>query len=148
MATVTGGSKMMDALRRMERNVRKAKSVKVGYVATQTYPDGTSLPMVAAINEYGAPSRGQPPRPFFRNMIAKHKSEWPEAMAAALRMNDYDAAKALGLVGEAIKGQLQQSIRDFTDPPNAPSTIRAKGHDHPLIDTRFLLQNPAVEIEK
>jgi hypothetical protein len=34
-----------------------------------------------AVQEFGAPSRNIPPRPFFRNMIARKRNEWPTAVA-------------------------------------------------------------------
>jgi hypothetical protein len=79
-----------------------------------------------------------PPRPFFRNMIAAKSREWPAAIATQLRAKDYDARAALDVVGEAIGGQLQASIKALTSPPNAPSTIQRKGFDDPLIDTGYM----------
>ena len=141
MATVRGGEKLEAALRDLSRKVAKPASVKVGFLAKSTYPDGTPVAMIAAINEYGAPSRGQPPRPFFRRMIAAKQGEWPVAVAGLLKANDLDAARALDLAGAAIAGQLRQSIRDLTDPPLAASTIRRKGFEKPLIDRGHMLNS-------
>src|SRR5262249_53586908 len=80
-----------------------------------TYPDGTPVAMVAALDEFG--SEKAPPRPFFRNMVAAKSDEWPPAIAALLKANDYDAAKALELAGSGIKSQLQESIIDTVAPP-------------------------------
>src|SRR6478672_3144351 len=84
MATVSGGDRWAQRLREIAVRLGTNPEVKVGFFENSTYPDGTSVPMVAAINEFGAPSRGQPPRPFMRNTIAKHRSEWPKAAAALL----------------------------------------------------------------
>ena len=98
------------------------------------------MALVAAVNEYGkAPS--QPPRPFFRNMIAQHSEEWPDAVTKLLRSNDYAADETLAGMGELIKGELQQSIVDFTSPALKPSTVAAKGFDKPLVDTGVMLRS-------
>lgn len=123
------------------RRLSTASTVEVGFLEKASYPDGTSVPLVAAINEYGAPSRGQPPRPFFRRMIAQKSPEWPNATARLLETNDFDARRTLEQVGAAIKGQLQQSIVDLVDPPLAPATVARKGFDKPLINTSNMLKS-------
>lgn len=147
MATLRGGKEFENALRKLAKNIARPASVKVGFLEKSKYPDGTPVAMIAAINEYGAPSRAQPPRPFFRRMIADKQGEWPEAIAKLLRANDLDAVKTLDLAGAAIAGQLRQSIRDLRDPPLAPSTIRRKGFSKPLIDTGFMLGSVDHEVK-
>lgn len=141
MATLKGGDKLADVLKTIGAKASKAKSVQVGFLENSTYPDGTSVPMVAAIQEFGAPKVGIPPRPYFRNMIAAKSKQWPKATAELLKDNDYDAAKTLGLVGEGVKGQLQQSIVDTNTPPNAPATIARKGAAKPLVDSGHMLNS-------
>ena len=131
--TIRGGAKLDSAMRELAAKVEKPASVKVGFLSGATYPAGTPVAMIAAINEFGAPSRGQPPRPFMRNAVAKYSKEWPAAVAGFLKSNGYDAARALDLLGAEIAGQVRQSIVDLVSPPLAESTIRAKGFDKPLI---------------
>ena len=133
MASVIGGTKLETALKSIAANVATAKEVQIGFLAGATYPDGTSVPMVAALNEFGIPSKNQPPRPFFRQMIASKSGEWPKAVAGLLKANDFDASKSLDQAGGAIAAQLRQSVTDFSSPPLAASTIKAKGFDKPLI---------------
>ncbi len=147
MATLSGGAKLEAALKRIARNLDKARELRVGFLEGATYPDGTSVPMVAAINEFGAPSRGIPPRPFFRRMIATNSGGWPDTIEAALKANDYDAEKALGLLGAEMVGQVQQSIIDLIDPPLAPATIARKGFAKPLIETSHMLHSVDFEVE-
>lgn len=141
-----GGTKLAETLAKYAAGVTNAQSVKVGFLAGASYPDGTSVASVAAFNEFGVPSRGQPPRPFFRTMIADKKDEWGPALGDALSANGGDAHKALELVGEGIKGQLQASIVALESPPLAPSTIKAKGFAKPLIDTGHMLNSVGVEV--
>ena len=147
MARVSGGKKLERAMAALSRKVAKPATLRVGFLEKATYPNGTPVAIIAAINEFGAPSRGQPPRPFFRNMIAAKSGEWPEAIAGLLKANDLDAAKTLDLAGAAIAGQLRQSIVDLVSPPLAASTIRRKGHSKPLVDTGHMLKSVDHEVK-
>ena len=171
MATVTGGDRLKAALAKFGAGIGNATSVKVGFLEGSQELDGTSSPMVAAIQEFGAPKKGIPPRPFFRAMISKHSGEWPAELAAILKEAKYDAAKSLDKMGSEIASELRQSIIDMNDPPLSPVTIMlrsmkneyeglpfydkfkiavarvqagksAKGaSEKPLVDTRALLKN-------
>lgn len=122
-AGVTGGVAMEAALKKIADKVSKASKVNVGFLEGSTEVGGASLPMIAAIQEFGAPGAGIPPRPFFRPMVAAHKSEWGPALSAALKANDYNAEAALGQVGEDMAGQLQASIIAVSDPPLSKVTL-------------------------
>lgn len=149
MAVISGGSKLEAALAEIVKKLGKgAGTVRVGFLEDATYPDGTSVAMVAAINEFVAPSRGQPPRPFFRRMIAEKSGEWPEAIAKNLVATNYDTKLTLERVGAGIAGQLQESITNLTDPPLAASTIKKKGFDKPLIDSGHMLNSVSYEVEE
>ena len=126
MASVEGGNKLGAALSALASKLGDATSVDVGFLENATYPDGTRVAMVAAIQEFGAPRVGIPPRPFFRTMISKKSGEWPKAVADLLVANDFDAAKTLDQAGAAIKGQLQQSIVETNDPPLSPVTLMVR----------------------
>lgn len=147
MAVISGGAKLEARLREIAKGVTKKATLRVGFLEGATYPDGTSVPMVAATQEFGSPEQGIPPRPFFRRMIAAKSASWGNATAKLLIQNDYDAEKTLGLVGMGIKGQLQQSIRDLTDPPLAPATVARKGFDKPLVDTGHMLNSVDFEVK-
>ena len=95
MATISGGNRWAQRLAEITRSISNASAVQVGFLADARYPDGKPVAMIAAIQEYGAPSVGIPPRPFFRNMIAAKKGEWPDAVAGLLEANDYDAQRTL-----------------------------------------------------
>ena len=120
-------------------------SVAVGFIDNATYPDGTPVAAVAFWNEYG--KLGQPARPFFRQMIAKESNTWAPKMARLAKATDYDGDKVLALMGEDIKGALQQSINDFSSPGLAASTIEAKGFAKPLIDTSVMLNSITYKVE-
>lgn len=146
MASTRGGDRMEKVLAKIGTALGRADFVKVGFLSGATYPSGTPVALVAAIQDFGAPKRNIPPRPFFRNMVAAKQGEWPGAIANLLRANDYDARKTLGQVGEAVKGQLIQSIRDTNDPPLKPATIRRKGFSKPLVDTGHMIDSVDFEV--
>jgi len=190
---LSGGERLMAKLREIDARLASAggqPEVRVGFLEGATYPDGTSLPMVAAINEFGGTIQREagtvtvyrrvskdgthflrqgrfvkrseanfasthahgaysitiPPRPFFRNMIAKYGPSWSGEIGKTLKSTDYDTAKTLTYMGELIVGQLRQSIDDTNTPPNAPSTIARKGFNRPLIDTGFMYNSADYEV--
>lgn len=147
MAKVTGGNRLKEKIAELLGATKKASILKVGFLENATYPDGTSVPLVAAINEFGAPSRGQPPRPFFRRMVSQKSGEWPKAISDLWRANKYDTKLTLDQAGIAIAGQLQQSIRDLVEPPLKPSTIARKGFSKPLIETSHMINSVTHEVQ-
>jgi hypothetical protein len=100
----------------------------------------------ATTHRVAAYTHTQPPRPFFRTMIAQNKDKWPEQIAALMRNSDYDVSGTLERMGHEIEGQLQQSIKALTSPPLARSTVRKKGFDKPLIDTGLMWQSTGHEV--
>jgi len=141
---LSGGQKLEAYLRKVAQRVQNPGTLNVGFLEGATYPDGTSVPLVAAVDEFG--SSRSPPRPYFRNMIAEKHGEWGPALGAILKANDYDANAALNQMGEGIKGQLQQSIADFDSVPLAPSTIKAKGSDKQLVEAGHLMNSADYEV--
>ena len=144
MASMSGGDRLQAFLDKMPKDGEPY--VKVGFMADATYPDGTSVATVAAMNEFGVPSHNQPPRPYFRTMISQKSPGWSRAVVDLMKANDMNVPKVLDLEGQGIKGQLQQSIVDLTDPPLAPSTIKAKGFAKPLIDTSVMINSADYEV--
>jgi hypothetical protein len=124
---VKGGGKISGFLNRMVNKLGKKRTLRVGFLEGSTFPDGTSVPMVAAIQNYGAPKVGIPPRPFFTNMIAAKSPGWSRSMATILQSTNYDGRATLALMGEGIKGQLQESIVDTNAPALSPVTVMLRG---------------------
>lgn len=141
MAEVQGGQELERYLNDLARKLARPGTLRVGFLEGATYPDGTPVALVAAVQNFGAPSKGIPPRPFFSNMVETKQAEWGPALGALLEANDYDADKALKLLGEGIAGQLRQSIVDTNSPALAPATVKAKGFAKPLVDTGHMLNS-------
>lgn len=120
---LSGGDKLEATLRELSKKARNAATLKVGFQNGATYPDGQLVSMVAAFNEFGAPSRKQPPRPFFRNMIAKNVSGWGAKLGVYLDSSNFDAKVALDKLGENMIGELQDSIVATNEPSLSPITV-------------------------
>lgn len=141
--------KVMDALDSISSSLTD-KQLKVGFIDGATYPDGTPVAMVAATNEYGNPANNQPPRPFFRNAIANHETEWSEAIARGLAKG-FEVEQVLSVVGERIVGDVVGSISTLMDPPLSAATIasrKSKGNDSskPLVDTKVMIRDVHYEV--
>jgi len=118
-----GGEKLKALLQDIAQKVDHVPTLRVGFLENATYPNGMPVAAVAAIQEFGAPRAGIPPRPFFRNMIADKEAEWPKAIGQLIKDNNYDIDRAFDLAGFAIEGQLRQSIIDTNEPPLSPVTL-------------------------
>lgn len=145
---LSGGIRLREKLEEIRRKVDTDELLRLGFLEGSTYPDGTPTAYIAAINEFGNPLNNQPPRPFFRQMIAAKSPGWGASMAKVMKATGCNVDAAFGLMGEGIKGQLQQSIRDLTSPPLAPSTVKAKGFSKPLVDTGHMANSVDYEIKK
>ena|SRR5882762_5555764 len=146
MAAISGGDLLEKKLREISERLDRGGTLKVGFLQGATASNGDSLPLRAAINEYGVPSRNQPPRPFFRNMIAAKSGEWPEAIAYQLKATNYNVETTLTITGMAIRKQLQESILDLMSPPLAPSTVARKGSSKPLIEFGDMIRAADFEV--
>ena len=148
MSTLSGGAKLEEYLKEMARKVSNPGTLRVGFLEGATYPDGTPVPLVAAVQEFGSPANGIPSRPYFRTMIADKSLGWGDAIGSTLQATEYDAGKALALMGEGISGQLKESIIDFEGAPLSPATVAAKGNEKQLVDTGHMLNSVAWDIEE
>jgi hypothetical protein len=144
--------------RMLERIVEAStgpNAVKVGF------PRGTddNIMLRAVVNEFGAVipvtdamrgffwGRGAhisqdviviPERPFMRNAIATNLSKWESQLSAgavAIMKGVSTAEIVLEMVGLGAVADIQRSIDDMNDPPNAPLTVKWKGSSKPLVDT-------------
>lgn len=130
-----------------------ASEVKAGFYSGRTYTDGTSVAMVATRNEYGDPANNQPPRPFFRNAIANKQEEWKNSLSRGLAAG-VDAKNVLEVVGDQIKGDIQESISELMEPALSPVTIhrrrtrkeRKNDSTKPLVDTGEMFSDVNYEV--
>jgi hypothetical protein len=123
MPAMTGGAKMEKFLQETARKVSNPGVMQVGFMSDAKYEDGTSVAMVAAIQNFGSPAMGIPPRPFFTDMIRRHRGAWPGQLVKALKAHDMDAHAALVDMGKLIEGELLDQIIETVSPPLSPVTL-------------------------
>lgn len=144
MAGFTGGEKLQKALAKIAAQLGEPATLRVGLLENATAPNGDSLPLRAAMNEYGHGTT--PPRPAVRNMIAAKSGDWPAGIAHQLKITGYNTNLTLSRTGEAIKGQWQEAYLDLWSPPLSPKTIAKKGFDKPLIEHGDMINAVAWEV--
>jgi hypothetical protein len=149
MASFTGGEKLQAKLKELADKIGDG-GVRVGFLEDATYPDGQSVAAVAAFNNFGTSKA--PPRPFFSNMVEEKQDGWGDALGKLCKEHDYDIPKVMGLMGEGIKGQLQESIVQFTDPQDSDETKARKQFKHAdtstLVDTGHMLNSVDYEVKE
>jgi hypothetical protein len=117
----------------------------IGFFSEDKYSDGTNIAQIAFWNEFGVPKDDGtriPERSFLRAWVDKNKAKIDKFKLVLLRKiidRQIDAKKAIKLLGEFATGEIKKFIVALKDPPNAPSTIAAKGSSNPLIDTGRML---------
>jgi hypothetical protein len=109
-------------LAELATNLKAAQKVHVGFLESATY-ENKPVAYIAAIQEFGDPGSGSPPRPFFRTMIANEKNHWGQDIAKKLLATNYNAKQSLDQMGQEIKAELQTSIIDLVAPPLSRTTI-------------------------
>jgi hypothetical protein len=123
MVTITGGDKLAAYLADLSKKVQRKSVLKAGFLEGAKYDDGTPVAMVAAIQNFGAPARGIPPRPFMTNAVTEHGEEWGQKLATLLKTADFNAETALTQLGAEVVADIQQAISDLDSPPLSPVTL-------------------------
>ncbi len=134
---VIGGKKLDLALQALEKKITRGGVLRVGFLEKSTYPAGKKgealhVAQVAFWNEFG--TTRAPPRPFFRTTIQHKSKEWGDRVAKAVVATNYDGPKALGLVGQSMRDDVENAVAQWPA-DNAPTTAARKGFNKGLIDT-------------
>lgn len=117
---ISGGDKFEAKLAEIAAKLARGGKLRAGFFEDATYPGGTSVAMVAALNNFG--SGRTPPRPFFTNAIREHSGEWANTLATLMEKTGNDVEQSLATLGEIIVGNIKDSIAQTNSPPNAPVT--------------------------
>jgi hypothetical protein len=116
--------------------------------------DGTPLVMIAAVHEFGSSDGHTPERSYLRSTADAKRDEYAAAivgildaaMAAPAGQGNNVLKRGLGRLGAKVVGDVKLTITNLDSPPNAPSTVRRKGADNPLVDTGRLRQSIDFEV--
>lgn len=140
--SVSGGRKLNAYIDDLKRRLGKAPSTLVGVPkAAGSYEDGTHIATIAAVQEFGSANGRVPERSFLRagaENSTKHISRIYENMLPDVIDGKLDIDVIQSLIGELTVGNIKELISSGIAPPNALSTIAAKGSSTPLIDTGVL----------
>jgi hypothetical protein len=120
-------------------------TTEVGYFDPTPVPDTSlTVPALAAIQEYGTaniPARGfmrrgaQQGMPLLERVAAEEMAKVADGESQPVR--------AMAAIGDAAAGRILDTLENAASwaTPNAPETIRRKGHDTPLLGTRGQLRS-------
>ena len=129
---------------RIRRTLIKAARahVDVGYFDGKPHPKtGETEATIAAINEFGVPSLNIPERPFMAATIRDTKVGTKLAEELKRNLTQQRARFSWKVVGKFYANEVAVTIRDFSQPANAPLTISLKGFDNPLVETGHMMRN-------
>lgn len=148
-----GGQKF----RRFILNAKRAqaaggvRAVRVGFFQDAKYPDGTPVTNVAAWNEFGTKRKDgtthSPPRPFMSNVLDRAEDAVREIVKREVDPKTLVVSRGTAdRIGLTVQGMIQKEIVDLRSPPNAPSTIRRKKSDNPLVDTGLMRLSTSYQV--
>lgn len=134
--------------RNYNTHLLKQGVVRVGFFPQSRYDGGTSVAQVARYNEFGL---GVPARPFMRPAVFEHKTDLTNNLHKRYRQairDNQDTMMVLENFGKDVAGLIREQIANTYEPPNAPSTIKRKGANTPLRDTRLMLNSVRYQAEE
>lgn len=146
-------------IREAIKNIDKA-TMRVGWGENIRYPDGESVAMIAAQNEFGNRAKNIPMRPFMRPAIINKGTKWSQTLGkgmAQVLQDKQTITQVFEKVGGMVVGDIKKSITSVTAPALKASTVEArinrmkgKGKGKkaisltiakPLVDTKYMLNS-------
>ena len=113
---------------------------------------GKYVAEIAWLNERGAGMQ-VPSRPFMATTFRKKSftAEYAKAMAEvatqALTLGRGEN-RLLGNLADLVRKTMQNTIRDWTTPPNSPEWAAKKGRNDPLVDTGKMLNSVKSKVRR
>lgn len=128
---------------------------KVGWFESAVYPNGTPVAYIATIQEFGAPSRNIPARPFMRPTVKEQSDNWKKLMfsgSKSILKGTATAQHVMDALGAKAAGDVAKTISQIWTPPLAPRTIQARARrlsskeitpslTKPLVDTARMIDS-------
>lgn len=128
-----GGAKLKAALKKAQKE-QGIHGVEVGFFENSRYPDGSSVVVAAALNEFGTETI--PERPALRQANVRLYRELPELLKKRIDSQTMTVdVRLANEIGNKAQDLIRESIEGLSEPPNAPSTIESKSGSNPLVDT-------------
>jgi hypothetical protein len=124
---------------------------KVGWIKPNTYPNGTPVALVAAVQEFGYAPKNIPPRSFMRTTIAEKQVSWRKvAFNGAQKVVAGKAAPGYVMeqIGLKAAGDIRKKIASILHPPLKPSTIARRKARYADKSTTGLLTKPLIDTKR
>lgn len=125
---VTRKAGKIEALRHAVKGLDGAQG-KVGWFPTAVYEGGQPVAGVAAVQEFGSPARGIPPRPFMRSTATERREDWKNTaarIAKAAALGKVAPENVMAAVTLAAEADVRKTITKITAPALKPATIAAR----------------------
>ncbi len=149
-----GGEALKRKMAELNAKLGKAGAVQVGFFEESKYTPrhpirGTKrkplhVAQVAFWQIYG--TKRTPARDFMGAAIRGHQGNWGKDLADIGEAVGWDTKRALDLLGELIKEDIQHQIQVWSQPPNAKRTVQIKGSNKPLIDDGTMQREVGVKV--
>lgn len=119
-------SRSGDGLKKLKEMLAEAqkKKLQIGFFDSSTYPDGTPVAYVAAIQEFG--SGPIPARPFIRPTIAEQRQAWLDTLSRGYKAvvnGTITMDSMLNQVGSRAAGEVKIAISKVQSPPLSITTL-------------------------
>lgn len=166
---VTHKAGKIDALRVAVKGL-DGQEGRVGWFPSAVYEGGQPVAGVAAVHEFGSPSRGIRPRLGMRALAREKQEDWKQTIlriAAAVTRGEMAPGSMTEALSMAAAGHLRAAISKVTSPALKPATIAARkrklarksskwrkggagvaGIAKPLVDSAILLNTVSYEVTK
>lgn len=129
---------------------RRIKEIESSHVKVGVLDDGKvtgaglTVGQIAVVNEFG--TEAVPARSFVRSTFDQKREDLAELgkkLMTGIVDGKIKLKPALDVMGSTLAAAMKKKITDGEGipPPNAPSTVAAKGSDRPLVDTGRLLNS-------
>jgi len=118
-------------------------------IGAQPAGDMSEVIKVAAVQEFGAPSRNIPERSFVRTSFDNNYGALQAFKAAQWKLiieGKQTAEQGIRKIGEWMIAKMKRQIRDGSYVPLKPATIARKKSSRPLIDTAQMINSIQQEV--
>jgi len=136
--------KALRRIREISKSINSPGSVKVGLPkGSNDYPDGTSVILVGAVQEFGSPIRGIPQRSYLRSTVVEKRKTYKalfRKLGKQIVQGKIDTDKALQIIGLTVQTDVRAKITDIKEP-----TLKSR-EGNPLVDTGHLRQSISFEV--
>lgn len=111
----------------------------IGYDRRNNKKKKITVAEEAFYNSKGVPERNIPPRDYQKRVIDENMKQWRKVIRKGLKTSK--TSVLLNKLGIDARDKTKAVISHFGEPRNAPSTVKVKGRNSPLVDFGDLLKS-------